>query len=58
MTLGVLGLFAWAIEPVRQKEQAEHHVQDDENVSRLHRIFLYQFSINVNFEVGAAWPPG
>jgi hypothetical protein len=58
MTLSVLSLFAGAIEPVRQKEQAEHHVQDDENVSRLHRIFLYQFSINVNFEVEASWPPG
>jgi hypothetical protein len=58
LTLSVLGLFAGAIEPVRQKEQAEHHVQDDENVSRLHRIFLYQFSINVNFEVGVAWLPG
>ena len=40
-----LKLFTRAIEPVRQKEQAEHHVQDDENVSRLHRIFLYQFQL-------------
>jgi hypothetical protein len=40
-----LKLFTRAIEPVRQKEQAEYHVQDDENVSRLHRIFLYQFQL-------------
>jgi hypothetical protein len=50
-------LFAWTIEPVCQNEQAEHHVQNDENVSRLHRIFLYQWLFNVNFEVRAAWRP-
>ena len=50
-------LFAWTIEPVCQKEQAEHHVQNDENVSRLHLIFLYQWLMNVCFEVRAAWRP-
>jgi hypothetical protein len=33
-------LLAGTIEPVGQKEQAEHHVQNDEDVSCLHGVFL------------------